>query len=325
MAPLASLRMRRHFLIALCIAQWAAGQDISSPVVSVNYVLGPGDQIALTIPALATDFTAKNFRIQGSGEVDLPVIGTLHAGGLTVDGLQREIKLRLRSILQSPDVTLTVTEFMSQPVSVLGAVMQPGIKQLQGYKSLFEVLSLAGGLRQDAGPAVEITRDLKFGPIPLPNSATNATGKFSVATIKLKNVMNASAENVQIMPGDTVFVPKAGVVYAVGWVNKPGGYTIGEDGVLSALQTVSLAGGVLRTAALDKAKILRFAPGAANNRIEIPVNIKQLMSGKTSDVPLEANDILFIPNSGGKSAGFRTIEAIVTAATGVAIYGSTRF
>jgi polysaccharide export outer membrane protein len=159
-----------------------------------------------------------------------------------------------------------------------------------------------------------------MGPLPLPNATISSTGQFSVATIKLKNVMNASAENILVLPGDTIFVPKAEVVYAVGSVTKPGGYTIGEDGLLSALQMVSLAGGVLRTAAMDKAKILRLVPGTPASRTEIGVNIKRLMAGKTPDVPLQPNDILFIPNSSAKSTGFRTIDAVVTVATGLAIY-----
>ena len=219
---------------------------------------------------------------------------------------------------------VSVAEFAGQPVSVLGSVTLPGIRQLQGHKTLFEVLSLSGGLRPEAGTTVEITRDLRMGPIPLPNATASSTGEFSIATIKLKNVMNASAENILVLPGDTVFVPKAGIVYAVGSVTKPGGYTIGEDGLLSALQMVSLAGGFLRTAATAKSKILRLVPGTAASRTEIDINIKRLMAGKIADVPLQPNDILFIPNSGAKSAGFRTIDAIVTAATGLAIYSGSR-
>lgn len=287
---------------------------------SFNYVLGPGDQVVLVVPALAAEFAGKNFRIDGSGDLTLPVVGMIHAGGKTVQAVQDDIKAHLNPILQTPDVVLSVSEFTSQPVSVLGAVTQPGIRQLQGHKTLFEVLSLSGGLRPDAGTTVEITRDLKHNSLPLPNATPSSTGQFSVAIVKLKNVMNASAENIIIMPGDTVFVPKAEIVYAVGSVAKPGGYTIGEDGVLSALQMVSLAGGTQKAAATNKAKILRLVPGSSSARTEIAIDIKSLMAGKSPDVPLQANDILFIPNSGAKSAGFRTIEAVVTVATGLAIY-----
>jgi polysaccharide export outer membrane protein len=309
------------FLCCLAaFAQFVFGQQPETSNDSANYVLGPSDEVTLVIPALAPDFTDKTFRIDGSGELTLPVIGSVRAAGRTTQALQNDIKDHLRPILQQPDVVITVTEFASQPVSVLGAVSQPGIRQLQGHKNLFEVLSLSGGLRPDAGTTVEITRDLRRYP-PIPSATTSSTGQFSVASVSLKNVMNASLENLAIMPGDTVFVPKAAIVYAVGSVLKPGGYPIGEDGILSALQMVSLAGGLDKTAATDKAKILRLVPGSAANRTEIAVNIKRLMTGKTPDFLLQANDILFIPNSGAKTASFRTIEAVVTAATGLAIYG----
>lgn len=301
------------FLFCMAAFAWLA--------FSQQYVLGPGDQVSLVVPALAAEFTGKTFRIDGSGNLSLPVAGTVHAGGRTVEAVQDDVKAHLSSVLQTPDVVLNVSEYASQPVSVLGAVTQPGIKQLQGHKTLFEVLSLAGGLRTDAGTTAEITRDLRICPIPLTNATTSSTGQFSVATVKLKNVMNASAENIMIMSGDTVFIPKADVVYAVGSVVKPGGFTIGEDGILSALQIVSLAGGVQRTAAMDKAKILRLVPGSPANRTEVALNIRRLMAGKVPDVLLQPNDILFIPNSGAKSAGFRTIDAIVTVATGLATYG----
>jgi polysaccharide biosynthesis/export protein len=288
---------------------------------SFNYLLGPNDLIALVVPALAENFNNRSFRIDGNGDVALPVIGNIHAGGYTTRELQDVVKEKLRHILQSPDVVINVSEFSSQPVSVLGAVTQPGIRQLAGRKSLFEVLSLCGGLRADAGTTIEITRDLTRGMIPLPGTKLSATAKSSIAIVNVKDITDASAENIGILPGDTVFIPKASIVYAVGSVTRPGGYPIGEDGVLSALQVVSLAGGFQKSAATEKARILRLTPGSTASRTEITINIKQLMAGKLPDVPLQANDILFIPNSSAKSAGFRTLEAIVTVATGLTVYG----
>jgi polysaccharide export outer membrane protein len=139
--------------------------------------------------------------------------------------------------------------------------------------------------------------------------------------VRVKDISLAGPENISIMPGDTIFVPKADLIYVVGSVTKPGGFPIGEKETLSALQVVSLAQGLQKTAAANKAKILRVVPGS-QSRTEIAVNIKLLMAGKTSDIPLQADDILFIPNSGAKSAGLRTVDAIVNAASGLAIYGS---
>ena len=188
----------------------------------------------------------------------------------------------MRPILQAPDVVINVTEFSSQPVSILGAVTTPGIRQLAGRKTLFEVLSLCGGLRPDAGPTVEITRDLTRGLIPLDGTKLSTSRTASIAIVDLKKVTNASVENIVISPGDTVFVPKAGVVYAVGSVTRPGGYTIGEDGVLSALQVVSLAGGFQKSAATEKARILRLVPGSAASRTEITRQHKAAHVGQTA-------------------------------------------
>jgi polysaccharide export outer membrane protein len=286
-----------------------------------NYVLGAGDLLSLSVADLE-DFTEKSFRIDLSGDINLPLAGRIHAAGLTVDAFEGEVNKRLGKLLKSPDAVVTVTEFHSQPVSILGAVNTPGVRQVGGQKKLFEIISLAGGLRSDAGDTVEITRDSKWGVIPLPNARMDSTGRYSTASVKVKSIMNATnpVENITIMPNDVISVPKGDLVYAVGSINRPGGFLLGENETLTTLQVVSLAEGVSKTAASDKAKILRSVPGSTN-REEIAVNIKQLMAGKASDIPLRANDILFIPNSGAKSASYRTLEAVIQTATGLAIYG----
>jgi polysaccharide export outer membrane protein len=287
-----------------------------------EYLLGPGDQITVFVADLPDEFADKTFRVDSAGDVSLPVIGHLHAAGLTTSGLEAATKVKLLHVLKNPEVSIALAGLGSQSVSVLGAVNQPGIRPLEGHKTLFEMLSASGGLRPDAGYLVNVTRDLKWGRIPLPESAIDPSGTCSVANIRLKDIINATnpADNIVIFPGDTISVPRAELVYAVGSVVKPGGFPLNEHESLSALQIVSLAEGLSKTAASDRAKILRTIAGKPQ-RIEIAVNIKQLMAGKGSDVQLQADDILFIPNSGAKSVGYRAIESIVTAATGVAVYG----
>jgi polysaccharide biosynthesis/export protein len=285
-----------------------------------SYLLGPNDQVSLVVDQLPEDFTDKLFRIDQNGDLSLPVIGRIHAGGLTQAELEDQVKSRFGIILKEPDIVVNVTEYASQPVSVAGAVNTPGIRQLQGGKTLFDVLSLAGGLRPDAGTTVRITRDLKWGALPVQGATVSSNGLYSVATVRVKAVMQANEENIAIRPGDTVFVPKAEMVYVVGSVTMPGGFPIGESDTLTALQVVALAEGMVKTAAADRAKILRIVPGTSN-RSEIPINLKLLLAGKAPDTSLMPEDILFVPTSGLKTAGYRTIEAIVNAATGVAIYG----
>jgi polysaccharide export outer membrane protein len=113
-------------------------------------------------------------------------------------------------------------------------------------------------------------------------------------------------------------VPKGDVIYVIGAVKKPGGFVMGENRSLSALQVLSLAEGLQSTAASKRAKIMRAIPGT-ENRAEIPVDLNKILVGKSADMPLKADDILFIPTSTAKSAGFRALEALVQTSS-MAIY-----
>lgn len=330
----------KYRLIALCILTTAgvaslSGQSsgaaapkpiaASSPSgwhASPDYVLGPGDQITLAVPGLDDDYNeSKIFRVDGTGDMSLPWAGRIHAAGFTAGGLERLIETKLEPILKHPQVVVTVSSFGSQPVSVLGSVKNPGILQLQGRKTLFDVLSMAGGTSDDAGYVVRITRPLESGPIPLPNAQVDQATGTSVASVRLKDLVGVprSSENIQVLPGDTISVPKAGVVYAVGSVVKPGGFSLDENESLSALQVVSLAEGLQPASASSKAKILRVVPNSPN-RAEIPVDLNRLMAGKTQDVQLQPQDILFVPSSNAKKAGLRLVDVISQAAALSVVY-----
>ncbi len=290
-------------------------------VTPTNYILGADDQITLFVSDV-DEISNKALRIDMKGNINLPLAGRIHAAGLTPDGLESEIEKRLTKFLQDPDVVVNVTEYRSQPISVLGAVEKPGVYQLEGRKTLYEVLSLASGLTPEAGDTVKITRSLTWGPIPLPGAKQDSSGQFSIASVSVKSIMDASnaSENIMIRPEDVVSVPKADLVYCVGSVRKPGGFILGQNETLSALQVLALAEGLEKGASPDKARILRAVPGVST-RSEIAVNLKKLMAGKGQDLPLKAQDILFIPNSAAKSLAGRTAEAAIEIATGVAIYG----
>lgn len=280
-----------------------------------TYTLGPGDQIIVRVPDVE-EIDNKPIPIDLMGSVNLPVAGRIQAGGLSTEQLQTVIAGRLNKYLVKPDVSVYLAEMRSQPVSILGEVQTPGVHQLQGQKNLFEVLSLAGGLRPDAGNVIKVTRRLEWGPIPLPGAAKDSTSQFSVASVDVKSVMNASnpAENILIKPNDVISVPKADTVYVIGAVKKPGAYVLGEHRTLSALQILALAEGPEKTASTKDAKIMRVLPGS-NERADIPVDLKTILSGKIPDVPLTADDILFIPTSKAKAAGYRTLEALIQAGT----------
>ena len=286
-----------------------------------SYILGPGDQVTLFVPDVE-EISDKPMRIDMRGELNLPLAGRVHAADQTAGQLEAAVEARLRKFVKDPEVVVTITEFHSQPVSVLGAVMTPGVHQLEGHKTLFEILSMAGGLRPDAGNTVKITRNLQWGEIPLPNAKADPTGQYSIASVSSKSVIDATdpAENIVIKPHDVISVSKAAMVYCVGSVVKPGGFLLSQNETISALQVLSLAEGLARTAAPDRAKIMRAVPGSSS-RTEIAVNLKQLMAGRAPDLPLKSDDILFIPNSAARTFAQRTAEAAIQIGTGVAIYG----
>jgi polysaccharide export outer membrane protein len=291
---------------------------------AANYTLGPDDQIV--IKAVGVDeFTAqgdtKPTQIDMRGYVDVPILGHLKAAGLTVQQVEAAISEGLRKYVRDPQVSVTVAEYKSQPVSIVGSVTQPGVYHLTGENTLVQVLSQAQGLADDASNKINITREKAQGPIPLPECVEDSTGKFYTAIVNTKRLLDARdpSANIKIKPNDVISVPKAEMVYVVGAVNKSGAFILSERESISVLQAVSMAEGLGRTSAPGRAKIIRR--GESNERIEIPADVKKILSGQASDLPLYANDILFIPNSATKSASIRAIEAAIQVGTGLAIYG----
>src|SRR3984893_13415914 len=285
-----------------------------------TYVLGPDDQLEISGPEL-TEVANKPVRIDGDGDIQVPLAGRVHVSGLTVQQTERELNKVLSTYIRHPQVVVNVAEVRSQPVSILGAVNTPGVHQVQGHKTLLEMLALAGGIRSDAGYSIRITRHLEWGCIPLPKAELDASGQFSVAEVNLTKIMQAEnpEDNIQILPHDIVSVPKAEMIYVIGEVKRSGGFVLGEHQSMSVLQALSLAEGLNGTADARHARILRLKPNA-DQREEMSVDVKDVLRGKKSDVPLRGNDILFIPGSTGKKAALRTIEAAIQTGTGFAIW-----
>ena len=134
-----------------------------------SYVLGPDDVIAIKAVD-ADEINSASLRIDPSGDISLPMIGRVAAGGLTVERLEKELATRLKTYVRDPVVAVSVVEYRSQPVSVIGSVGQPGVHQLEGRKTLVEILAKAGGLRPEAGNSIKITRKAEWGTIPLPSA-----------------------------------------------------------------------------------------------------------------------------------------------------------
>ena len=256
----------------------------------------------------------KPIRIDGDGDIQVPLAGRVHVSGLTVQQAEEKLDQVLRAYVLRPQVAVNVAEVHSQPVSILGQVNKPGVYQVQGHKTLLEMLALAGGLQADAGYSIRITRELEWGCIPLPKAQLDASGQFSVAEVDLKKILEDPEENIQIYPHDVVSVPKAEMVYVIGEVKRAGGFVLGEHQSISVLQALALAEGLNTTADARHAQILRLEPNATE-REEMAVDLKDVLRGKKSDVALRGDDILFIPTSTGRKATLRAIEAAVQAGT----------
>ena len=202
-----------------------------------SYVLGPDDQIVIRVSELE-DINDKPILVDTNGQLYLPLVGPVQVAGLTVQQLRQQLTDKLRKYIKEPAVSISVLEFRSQPVSVLGSVGAPGVLQLRGNKNLYEVLSMAGGIKPDAGNSVRITRRIENGVIPLTGATTDPTGKFSLAEVVLKDVMEAKRpeENIEIKPNDVVSVPKGEMIYVVGEVRVSGGLALGERKTVSILE-----------------------------------------------------------------------------------------
>jgi polysaccharide biosynthesis/export protein len=268
-------------------------------------VIGEGDLLKVSV--LGVPESDQEVRVGADGNIFLNFIGAVNVAGQTTEQAQVIIakKLVTGGFFKDPQVSVFAKEYATQGVSVLGEVQKPGVYPLLGARTLFDVLSLAGGTSARAGKLVSIThRDTPQTP----------------TTVALSNDASESVHsNIDVFPGDTIVVSRAGVVYIVGDVKKPGGVPI-DNGSMTVLQAMAMAEGQNPTAAMNKSKLIRRLPGGEPK--EIPLALGDMLSSKIPDVHLQADDIIFVPNSKAKSATKRTMEAIIQAATGMAIYGA---
>ena len=290
------------------------------PAAPPEYVLGVGDEVLIRIVDL-DDIPDRPMRIDPNGLLDLPLVGGVQASGMTLGELKRELGVRYGKYLQSPQITINLTDDKGHPVSVVGEVNSPGVQQLQGPRRLVEVIAMAGGIKSDAGSTVVVTRQLRWGSIDAAGATVNAAAGVSTVTLPLNDLLSSKApmDNILVEPNDVISIPKADIIYVLGNVKRAGGYPIPQRGQISILKVVALAEGLDTNAAAGKTRILRPANGDGAPR-EISVDLAKIYEGKAPDVPLFADDIVFVPNSLLKSSAKRATDAILSVATGVIIY-----
>jgi polysaccharide export outer membrane protein len=265
--------------------------------------IGGGDLLEIKVYGVP-DLT-DSVRVSSRGDVSLPLVGSVHLEGLTSEQGERLVEQKLKDgrFINDPHVTIFVKEYVTQGVSVMGEVQKPGIYPLLGTRRLFDALSYAGGTTAKAGRTISIAhRDDPTHP---------------QVVIMSNDPVKAAESNVEVLPGDTIMVGKAGVVYVVGEVNKPGGFIMENNESLTVLQAIALAEGYGKAYSDKGAKVIRKTPEGPK---EIPLDLKAMSMGKGTDIPLQNEDVVFVASSATKGATKRTLEAILQTATGVAIY-----
>ncbi len=307
--------------------------------------IGPDDLLDITV--FEAPELDRSLRVSANGEISLQLLGPVKAGGLTPRQLESVLQeLLRRTYMKDPHVGVFVRELQSHPVSVVGAVKRPGVFQIRGTKTVLELLSMAEGLADDAGDTVLVMRGVGFPGSSAnesigqklqkperasvgstdeassePDALTNQIRQEEIVEVDLKNLLESvdPAVNIPVHPGDIVKVARAGIVYVIGEVRKPGGFVLKSNENISVLQALALAEGLTRTSSKSQARIIRTVQ-STDKRIEIPIDLGKILSSKAPDPLLQPKDIIFVPDSSAKSAFYRGAEAVLSTATGVVIY-----
>lgn len=301
----------------------ASGQPITpqtplSPATSHDdYVLAAGDQILLHAFEME-DISDKPYLIDSQGNVRIPMLGQMKAGGQTLGQFQKHLVEALARYVRDPQVTVTVTQFHTEPIFLLGDFKSPGIYTLEGRRTLVDMLAISGGLMADASLQLKLTRRVEYGSIPLPGAVRSPDGKTESVTISLVGVGETAnpAENIFVQPYDVITVDQAEMVYVDGQIAKPSGLAVNQKPSLSLLHVLTLSGGLTPTAKGSKAWILRPIPNSKrSNRIRL--NINRIVEGKDQDVDLYPNDFLYVSAKSGFTQGLgRAALYAIPVATG---------
>lgn len=323
------------------LRQLAHVDSEASPADSAKYRIGPDD--VLDINVFAAPELNRQVRVSSGGEISLPLLGQIRAAGLTPVELESRLQdLLRRTYMKDPHVSVFVRDLQSHPVSVMGAVKTPGVFQVRGPRTLLEVLSLAGGLSEDAGDTATIMRGASsegqenqptledsarlfrdVGDMSSSNRHLQQDGRSSETAIQvnLRDLLDSSdpRSNPVVHPGDIVKVTRAGVVYVLGEVRKPGGFALKASEKLSVLQAVALSEGLTHTAAKSAVRVIRTDP-ETGQRKEFGIDLNKIMKGKDPDIVLDSKDIVFVPNSAAKTTFSRGAEAATQTLSGLLIF-----
>lgn len=311
--------------IAMCLVLFSAiglGQGRPVPVTEAAnsnlpaQKIGPNDLIAISTYD-SPEFT-RTVRVGADGMIRLPMMKRrIRVEGMMPAEVETAIAeaLQAEQLIVDPFITVTVAEYHSRPIAVMGAVKRPVTFQAAGAVTLLDALARAEGLSQDAGPEILVTHT-QPGPDGKPVAL--------IQRVAVKALIDAADPevNFRLTGGEEIRVPEAGKVFVVGNVKRPGAFIVQDSSETTVLKVLALSEGLLPFAGRQAFIYRREGNGAKN---EIPIELRKLMDRKTPDVPLLANDILYVPDRGGSRLGMAALEKVLLFGTGAGtalIYGA---
>jgi polysaccharide export outer membrane protein len=283
----------------------SAAGPISVPEDFSKLKIAPG--FLLKVDVYDTPELSGDFRVDDAGDIAFPLIGPVHVADKTLAETKQALESQFlaKKVLNYPQVTVNVEQYAPFVVAVTGEVQTPGRVQLLAPHSLLDLISYVGGETELAGGEIQVRHEVD--------------GKIQSDTYHYDRLGDGgSIASVMIHNGDTVIVPRAGIVYVLGAVTRPGGYVMQERGSLDVAQALSLAMGTTMQARVGDIHVVRRKPDGT--WVEIPVNYNEFATGKQVPLSLEAEDIVYVPVSKLKAV-FTSGGAIISAATYATVYG----
>jgi polysaccharide export outer membrane protein len=269
-----------------------------------DYQVGAEDQLEIVV--FGQDNLNRILRVNGRGEITMPLVGVVPVAGLTPQEIEKRlVALYDAQYLVDPQISVEVKEFRHQRVAVTGAVDKPGTYEIIGPRTLLEVLSLAGGFSSRTGaPAGDVVNLIRHQNAPDLAKAANAgtvtpappfTRKTETMVINLRRLVSGQTPelNLPVRNGDVIHVPFAGTAYVLGGVRKPGNVAVKEN--LTVSQAVALAGGIDPLLGTNDITVMRF--DEQGRPISIKTDLGKIIARDDPDLPLKDNDVLVVRES----------------------------
>jgi polysaccharide biosynthesis/export protein len=294
----------RKTILFLLVSAICLAQVTISPMIDASRENLPSQQLGVddlvAVPVYDAPELTRTVRVDADGTIHLPLLHSgVKASGLLPGELESAVatELKTEQILVNPVVKVTVAEYHSRPVAVMGAVKLPVTFQAIGAVTLLDALAKAGGLNDLAGSEILVTRNI------------NATGDGAVEHVSVKRLLNDADASVNFVlhGGEQIRVPEAGKIFVAGNVHKPGAFLVRDGTENSVMKLVAMAEGL---APFHYKTAYIYRPDAAGARQEIPVALDKILDRKADDVALQVNDLLYIPDNKGKRLAASVVDKL---------------